>query len=130
MAHAQIGDVLAALNARVQDLHPGAHFLQRRDQPDSQRVHHHAFDHHVGAGDDERGHQSERAGRRVSGHDHVARLQLGTALERDSPTVRTIGNAADSGAEIGQHFLGVVTRGFRFNHNCSARRVQPRQQDC
>ena len=43
--------------------------------------------------------------------------------------MRTIGNTADSRAEIGQHFLGVVARGFRFNHDGTARRIQPRQQD-
>jgi len=48
-ADAQVGDFLAALAPPAERLDARPHLQQRQDQAGAQRVHHHAFDHDVGA---------------------------------------------------------------------------------
>ena len=54
VAHAQVRDLLAALDAPVEHLDMRAHLVQRREEPGAQRVHHHAFDDDVRARHDQR----------------------------------------------------------------------------
>ncbi len=73
---AQVGDLLAAFDAPVEQGDVGAHLEQRRQKPGAQRVGHHALDHDVGAGHDQRRDDRERRRGRIGRHDDRSGPQL------------------------------------------------------
>jgi hypothetical protein len=127
-AHSEIGDILATFQTPVEHFDLGPHFQEGRQQPGAQGVHHHARDRDVRARRDQRGdHRKGRRGR-IGGHDDRIGPQLGAPFQRDpSPGVALHGDF-DLGAEVTQHFLRVVARGFRFDHACGAVRVEAGEQ--
>ena len=78
----------------------------------------------------QRRHDGEGGRRRIARHDDVAALQLGPADDGDAlaATALEVGHA-HLGAEMAQHALGVIARGFRFDHRGLARGVEAGQQD-
>ena len=77
---------------------------------------------------DQRGGDQERGGARVARHVDAAALELGIALDRDSPpSAAALGNR-HLGAEVAQHALGVVAGGLGLDHRGGAGRMQSREQ--
>ena len=101
----------------------GAHLGQGRQKPSPERVHHDPFDDDVGTRHDQRGDNGKRRRRGIGGHDDGRRTQFRAADQRDPPPF-ALGRDADLGAEMSQHLLGMVARGFRFDHRGCARRVE------
>ena len=127
-AHAQIGDLLAAVVARRHRLDPGAHLAQRRQQSGAQRIGHHRFENQIGAGHDQSRHQRKRRRGRIGRHHDIGRLELGLALQRDAAAVLAMRLAGQLGAEMFQQPFGVVAGRLRFDHRGLARRGEARQQ--
>ena len=125
--HAQVGDLLAALDARVENGDLGPHLEERRQQPGAQRVRHDALDHDVRAGDDQRRHDRERRRRRVGRHDDRTGPKFRAADEVD-PAPVALARDRHLGAEMGQHLLGMVARGLRLDHGRHAARVEAGEQ--
>ena len=69
MPHPEVRDVLAALDAPVELGDVGAHLPQRGDEADPRGVHHHALDHDLGPGRDQRRDDREGGRGRVGRHD-------------------------------------------------------------
>ncbi len=84
MPHAQIGDFLAAIVARLNCFDIRAHFLERLEQPGAQRVRHHAFQHEVRARHDQRRHQRKCRRRRIGRHDNRRGLEFRLAMQHDA----------------------------------------------
>ena len=112
-AHAQVRNVLAAFDPPVENFDLCAHFQKRRQKPGAQRVHHHAFDHDIGARRDERGDDRKSGRRRVGGHDDRIGTQFGTPGEGDAPPF-ALDFYAHIGAEMGEHLFGVIAGRLRF----------------
>ena len=127
-AHPQVRDLLAAFETFVERLDMRAHLLQRLEEPSPERVHHHPLNDDVGPRNDQSGDEGERRRRWVARNHHGRRTQFRPADERD-PSPVFLRSDSDLGAEIGQHFFGVVARGFAFDHGCHARRVEAGKQD-
>ena len=97
-------------------------------QPGAQRIYHHAFDHDVGARRDQRGDHREGGRGRIGGNDDRIGPQFGAALERDLAPGLAFRRDFDLGAEMAQHFLGMVARGLGLDHRRRARRVESGEQ--
>ena len=126
--HANIRDRFAALVALVEEGDVAAHFPERRVEARARGIDEHAVDGHLRAGHDQRRGGEERGGTRVAGNLHVLPGKLGIALDRNRAHALAFGRR-QLGAEVGQHALGVVARGFRLDHRGLACRMQARDQD-
>jgi len=128
IADAEVGDVLAAGEARVHDFDIGAHFLQRQDQAGAGRVHQHVENGDVGSRHEQRRDQREGGGGRIARDvDHLAR-QLAAAFEADGADACGIGFNAQIGAEALQHLFRVVAGHHRLDDGGDAGRVEAGEQ--
>ena len=127
MAHAQIGNRLAADFAAVLFLDIRAHLAQHCQQSGAGRVHADIQDRQIAARNDARRDHKERRGGGIAGNGHVHRPQLSLAVNADNALAAVLAHF-EPRAEACQHPLGVVARWHRFDHASDAGGVEARQQ--
>ncbi len=65
------------------------------------------------------------AGGRIDRHDDRRRAQFRAPFQGNPAAALALNRDGDLGPEMGQHFFGVIARGFGLDHGCLARRIEP-----
>ena len=102
-----------------------AHFPQRGKQSGPQRIEHDAVEHDLGARHDQRRDQRKRRRRRIGRHHHRRGHELRLAGERDPAAVGAERLDPDLGAEMRQHFLGMIAGRLALDHRGGAGAASP-----